>query len=49
VSLLAAYARLLDRLLAELQAEYGDRLVVLAGFGSVGRGTRLATPPTSTC
>jgi hypothetical protein len=38
-SLLAAYARLLDRLLAELRAEYGDRLVAVAVFGSVGRGT----------
>jgi predicted nucleotidyltransferase len=33
------YDRLLDRLTAELQAEYGDRLVTVAVFGSVGRGT----------
>jgi predicted nucleotidyltransferase len=37
--LLERYDRLLERLLAELRAEYGDRLVAVAVFGSVGRGT----------
>jgi uncharacterized protein len=40
MSLLARYDRLLERLLAELKAEYGDRLVTIAVFGSVGRGTQ---------
>jgi predicted nucleotidyltransferase len=39
VSLLAAYDRLLDRLVVELRTAYGDRLVAAAVFGSVGRGT----------
>ncbi len=37
--LLERYARLLDRLLAELKDQYGGRLVAAAVFGSVGRGT----------
>ena len=37
--LLGRYARLLDRLLAELKDQYGGRLVAAAVFGSVGRGT----------
>lgn len=39
MSLLERYDRLLDRVLAELKAQYGDRLVAVAVFGSVGRGT----------
>ena len=39
MGLLQRYDRLLDRLLAELKAQYGDRLVAVAVFGSVGRGT----------
>ncbi|MBI4010809.1 MAG: nucleotidyltransferase domain-containing protein [Candidatus Rokubacteria bacterium] len=39
MSLLDAYARLVDRLVAEIRAEYGSRLVAVAVFGSVGRGT----------
>ncbi|MGH7279851.1 MAG: nucleotidyltransferase domain-containing protein, partial [Candidatus Rokuibacteriota bacterium] len=33
------YDRVLDALLRELQAVYGDRLVSVAVYGSVGRGT----------
>jgi predicted nucleotidyltransferase len=33
------FDRLLGRLLEELRAHYGDRLVTVAVFGSVGRGT----------
>jgi uncharacterized protein len=40
MSLLERYDRLLERLLAELKVEYGDRLVSLAVFGSVGRRTQ---------
>jgi predicted nucleotidyltransferase len=39
MSLLERYERLLDRLVAELETQYGDRLVAVAVFGSVGRGT----------
>jgi uncharacterized protein len=39
MALLEAYAHLIDRLVAELGAEYGSRLVAVAVFGSVGRGT----------
>jgi len=39
VDLLARYARLVDRLAGELRARYDDRLVAVAVFGSVGRGT----------
>jgi predicted nucleotidyltransferase len=39
VALLAGYERLLGRLLVELRARYGGRLVAVAVFGSVGRGT----------
>lgn len=37
--LLERYGKLLDRLAAELQRQYGPRLVAVAVFGSVGRGT----------
>jgi predicted nucleotidyltransferase len=37
--LLERYDALLDRLLSEVQAHYGHRLVACAVFGSVGRGT----------
>jgi predicted nucleotidyltransferase len=39
MALLRRYDELLDRLLAELKAHYGGRLVACAVFGSVGRGT----------
>ena len=39
MALLEGYARLIDALLLELRAEYGDRLMAVAVFGSVGRGT----------
>ncbi len=39
MGLLDRYARLLDRVLAELRARYGERLVSVAVFGSVARGT----------
>jgi len=37
--LLEIYEDLLDRLVAELRVQYGPRLVAVAVFGSVGRGT----------
>ena len=39
MTLMARYDRLIDRLLAELRIQYGPRLVSVAVFGSVGRGT----------
>ncbi|MFQ5830364.1 MAG: nucleotidyltransferase domain-containing protein [Candidatus Methylomirabilia bacterium] len=39
MTLLRRYEELLDRLLDELRACYGRRLVACAVFGSVGRGT----------
>jgi predicted nucleotidyltransferase len=39
VGLLQRYEGLLERLLAEVRATYGPRLVACAVFGSVGRGT----------
>lgn len=39
MSLLRRYEDLLERLLVELQATYGSRLVACAVFGSVGRST----------
>jgi predicted nucleotidyltransferase len=39
MTLLERYARLLDRLLAELRAHYGEQLVAVAVFGSVARET----------
>ena len=39
MTLFQRYDRILARLLAELQAAYGERLVACAIFGSVGRGT----------
>lgn len=39
MTLLERYARLVDRLVAELRAHYGERLISVAVFGSVGRGT----------
>lgn len=39
MSLVERYDRLLDRLLAALRAHYRERLVAVAVFGSVGRGT----------
>jgi predicted nucleotidyltransferase len=39
VGLLQRYDELLERLLAEVRAAYGPRLVACAVFGSVGRGT----------
>src|SRR5262245_34813372 len=39
MSLMARYDRLLERLLAELMRQHGTRLVSVAVFGSVGRGT----------
>src|SRR2546422_10846348 len=39
MSLLQRYDLLLDAVLAELRRGYGDRLVAVAVFGSVGRGT----------
>jgi hypothetical protein len=39
VRLVERYAGLLDRVRAEVRAHYGPRLVALAVFGSVGRGT----------
>ena len=39
MSLVERYARLLDRLVAALRAHYRERLVAVAVFGSVGRGT----------
>src|SRR2546428_9921451 len=39
MSLLQRYDALLDAVLAELRGGYGDRLVAVAVFGSVGRGT----------
>jgi predicted nucleotidyltransferase len=39
MGLLERYDRLLARLLTELRAHYGARLVAVAVFGSVGRGT----------
>ena len=39
MTLLERYHRLLARLVAELRAQYGDRLVTVAVYGSVGRGT----------
>jgi predicted nucleotidyltransferase len=38
-SLLGRYDRLLDELVTGLRARYGSRLVAVAVFGSVGRGT----------
>ena len=38
-SLLERYDRLLDQVTVELQRQYGQRLVAIAVFGSVGRGT----------
>jgi uncharacterized protein len=40
MSLRERYDRLLERLRTETSAEYGDRLVSLAVFGSVGRQTQ---------
>jgi predicted nucleotidyltransferase len=40
MSLLERYDRLLERVLAELQEQYGGRLVSVAVFGSVGRQTQ---------
>jgi predicted nucleotidyltransferase len=37
--LLERYAEILERLRAELVVHYGPRLVSVAVFGSVGRGT----------
>jgi predicted nucleotidyltransferase len=37
--MMARYETILARLLAELQLQYGARLVAVAVFGSVGRGT----------
>lgn len=34
------YGRLLERIVAELRAHYGTRLVACAVYGSVGRGTQ---------
>jgi predicted nucleotidyltransferase len=39
MNLLERYDTILARLLAELRATYGERLVACAVFGSVGRGT----------
>jgi predicted nucleotidyltransferase len=39
LSLLERYEKLLAQLLVELKREYGPRLVAVAVFGSVGRGT----------
>lgn len=39
MGLLERYARLVDRLVEELRAAYGPRLVAVAVYGSVGRGT----------
>jgi predicted nucleotidyltransferase len=39
VGLLERYEALLERLLSEVRAAYGPRLVACAVFGSVGRGT----------
>lgn len=39
VTLLERYSWLIDRVVAELRTEYGNRLVAVAVFGSVGRGT----------
>lgn len=39
MSLLRRYEELLERLVVELKATYGPRLVACAVFGSVGRGT----------
>lgn len=39
MTLLERYNRLINGLLAELRREYGPRLVSVAVFGSVGRGT----------
>jgi predicted nucleotidyltransferase len=39
MDLMARYEPLLDRLLAALRDQYGARLVAVAVFGSVGRGT----------
>ena len=39
MTLIERYDRLLERLLAELRVEYGNRLVAVAVFGSIGRGT----------
>ena len=39
MSLLQRYDALLDAVLAELRRGYDDRLVAVAVFGSVGRGT----------
>jgi len=39
MALLEQYERLLEAVLVELRAAYGDRLVACAVFGSVGRGT----------
>ncbi|MGH9892374.1 MAG: nucleotidyltransferase domain-containing protein, partial [bacterium] len=39
MSLLERYDRVLDALLRELQAVYGDRLVSVVVYGSVGRRT----------
>jgi len=40
MALLERYDRLLDRLRDALMAHYGERLVAVAAFGSVGRGTQ---------
>jgi predicted nucleotidyltransferase len=39
MTLLERYDTVLHALLAEVKAQYGDRLVAVAVFGSVGRGT----------
>lgn len=39
MTLLERYEEILRRLLAEIQTEYGERLVACAVYGSVGRGT----------
>jgi predicted nucleotidyltransferase len=39
MNLLERYDRLLERLIGGLHAEYGDRLIAVAVFGSVGRRT----------
>jgi hypothetical protein len=42
--LLERYEETLAKLCAELVAHYGARLVSVAVFGSVGRGTHATTP-----
>lgn len=39
MSLLGRYEQLMERLVVELKATYGPRLVACAVFGSIGRGT----------